>query len=232
MAKAQAPRLRRFAPRTTYSVEKVLERVDKADNGCWLWNGPINKDGHPVARCRREIAHLEFVHRYMYEMHIAPLGKYVQVRHTCGDQLCINPAHLDTVDSLTAFMACVSKQDNGCWLWTGLMSRQGYGFASLNGKRIGAHRAAYMLLVGPIPTGLDLDHLCRHRACVNPDHLEAVTHRINILRGEGLAAKNALKTHCKRGHEFTPDNILRDKQRTHVRRCKICVYAYQRAARA
>lgn len=107
------------------------------------------------------------------------------------------------------FWSRVRKTD-GCWLWTGTFGSAGYGMLSRGGGRgarsVGAHRAAYELMVGPIPAGLQIDHLCRVRACVNPAHLELVTVRENVLRGEGITARNKRATHCKRGHEFTPEN--------------------------
>lgn len=107
-----------------------------------------------------------------------------------------------------------------CWLWTAGLQK-GYGmFAS---HVIGAHVWAYTTLVGPIPKGLELDHLCYVRACVNPAHLEPVTKRENILRGESFAAKHARKTHCKNGHPFAGENlIIKD-----CRRCLTCLRQYQ-----
>lgn len=98
----------------------------------------------------------------------------------------------------------------------------GYGtFPSLK-RAIGtvyAHRAAYIRWKGEIEPGLVIDHICRERRCVNPDHLEAVTNRLNILRGVGATAINARKTHCKRGHEFTPENTWVYQG---MRRCREC----------
>ncbi|MDP9224875.1 MAG: HNH endonuclease [Actinomycetota bacterium] len=83
-----------------------------------------------------------------------------------------------------------------------------------------AHRVAYELLVGPIPEGLTLDHLCRNTSCVNPQHLEPVTVRENVLRGMGWGAKNKRKTHCHRGHPFDAKNTLRIPGGT--RKCRTC----------
>ena len=111
-----------------------------------------------------------------------------------------------------------------CWLWTGRIDRGGYGRYGENGG--GAHRTSYEWFVGPIPDGLHIDHLCRVRRCVNPDHLEPVTCRENLMRGEGIAVKNARKTHCKYGHPFTPESTY--NERGH-RMCRECTRAYHQA---
>jgi hypothetical protein len=111
---------------------------------------------------------------------------------------------------------------NGCWEWTAFLLRGGYGqfvFRDGSTKLIRSHRFAYELLVGPIPDGLVLDHLGRNRACVNPDHLEPVTNAENIARGS-----RATQTHCKRGHELSPENLLAT---TKYRRCRICNALHQ-----
>ena len=95
-----------------------------------------------------------------------------------------------------------------CWQWQGKLSDNGYGILWIKPKPAGptkAHRFAYELLVGPIPKGLEPDHRCRNRRCVNPDHLELVTHQVNLRRGEGgqiAAATQRKKTHCPQGHPY------------------------------
>ena len=107
----------------------------------------------------------------------------------------------------------------GCWNWTGQRGN-GYGYASFRRHPYLVHRITYQLLVGPIPEGLTIDHLCRNRACCNPDHLEPVTRGENVLRGEGISAENARKTHCKHGHAFTEENT-RITPQGH-RECRAC----------
>jgi hypothetical protein len=107
------------------------------------------------------------------------------------------------------FWAKVVVADTGCWLWTAGKFRKGYGcfrVGGRTGKTWGAHAYAYAMLVGPVPDGLVLDHLCRTRLCVNPDHLEPVTHRVNILRGDGPPARNARRVGCMRGHPYSHHN--------------------------
>jgi len=114
------------------------------------------------------------------------------------------------------FWRYVEKSD-GCWLWTGFISPTGY--AKFGTPSLYAHRVAYEMEVGPIAEGFDLDHLCRVRHCVNPAHLEPVTHRENVLRGEGLAAKQARKTHCPKGHEYSEANTRLYAGRRYCREC-------------
>lgn len=117
-----------------------------------------------------------------------------------------------------------------CWLWKGKALCHGYGQITSNYRHLMAYRVAYELLVGPIPPGLEIDHLCRVPLCVNPAHLEPVTRRENILRGLNPAAVNARKTHCIRGHEFNSENtrIRLDGKRT----CRECERTGKRARRA
>lgn len=109
--------------------------------------------------------------------------------------------------------------ESGCWLWTAGINKWGYSKFKVDGRTRAGHRWSYEEFVGPIPEGLQIDHLCRVRRCVNPEHLEAVTCRENILRGETFQAENAAKTHCPKGHPYEDGNILWYKG---TRSCRIC----------
>lgn len=114
-----------------------------------------------------------------------------------------------------------------CWLWTGSSKSDGYGnIGGGHGKNISAHRASYELARGPIPAGLEIDHLCRNRLCVNPAHLEAVTKRVNGLRGFSPAAQNKRKTHCPKGHEYT---IFKPQASGEHRQCGTCRLEFYKA---
>lgn len=117
-----------------------------------------------------------------------------------------------------------------CLIWAACRSSAGYAKFNAQGNRVEyGHRLAYEALIGPIPEGLVVDHLCRNRACVNPDHLEPVGRGENVMRGETLTAANHIKTHCPQGHEYTPENT-RVSKNGH-RRCLTCDRARDRARR-
>lgn len=115
-----------------------------------------------------------------------------------------------------------------CWEWAGQRDRRGYGRFDFRSEHAQAHRLVYELFVGPVPHGLVLDHLCRNPPCVNPDHLEPVDNRENILRGTAPTALNAVKTECKWGHPLEGDNLL---LRPDGRECRTCARANGRASR-
>lgn len=112
--------------------------------------------------------------------------------------------------------------DDGCWEWTGHIEPDGYGLVRREGKNLRAHRFVFMMFKGEISQGLQLDHLCRNRRCVNPSHLEPVTHRENQMRGETIIAANASKTHCPRGHELIEGNLVVTALKKGMRTCKRC----------
>jgi hypothetical protein len=120
-----------------------------------------------------------------------------------------------------------ANKAEGCWLWSGSLNDDGYGIL----RRLSAHRYAYELLVGPIPDGMEIDHVCSVRKCVNPAHMEAVTHTENIRRSwvrgncenrrNTLAEMHKSKTHCPHGHALSGENLVFDTQ-SGARRCRIC----------
>lgn len=121
--------------------------------------------------------------------------------------------------------------ESGCWLGRVNRGNQGYVRIWQRGKQVYLHKLLYEINVGPLPDGAtDLDHLCRTTACVNPDHLDPVTHRENLLRGNGACARKARQTHCKRGHELSGDNV-RTKGRF-GRECRACVKIHAATSRA
>ncbi|WP_406321032.1 HNH endonuclease signature motif containing protein [Streptomyces sp. NBC_00519] len=125
------------------------------------------------------------------------------------------------------FLAKVADGNGGCWDWTGHIKPNGYGQVTIGGRKLNAHRFAYETLRAPIPDGLVIDHLCRNRRCVNPDHLEPVTHQTNVLRGIGPTARNAKATHCVRGHDFNAANTY--IRPNGARQCRACHAAHSRA---
>lgn len=112
------------------------------------------------------------------------------------------------------------RKTSACWFWLAPL-HNGYGKFWTGERNEMAHRFAYELLVGPIPDGLTIDHLCRNRSCVNPDHLEPVTTGVNVMRGIGFAPVNALKTHCPQGHAYDLFNTRRSGKKQ-TRFCRTC----------
>ena len=121
----------------------------------------------------------------------------------------------------------------GCWNWKAAKTTAGYGELRVGNKTTYAHRLSYELAKGKIPKGLELDHLCRNPACVNPDHLEAVTRRQNQLRGFSATGINSRKTRCPRGHLLAGDNLVPRVWAEGHRECLICSRekAYERFLR-
>lgn len=116
----------------------------------------------------------------------------------------------------------VTKPELGpCWLWTATCNQDGYGRFRNNGVLCSAHRVSYEWEYGGIPEGKELDHKCSVRNCVRPSHLRPMTHKKNVLIGKSFSAANAKKTHCPKGHEYTPENIYRFPK-TGGRKCRIC----------
>jgi len=142
-----------------------------------------------------------------------------------------SPAYLEPPIWQMRFEQKISPEPNsGCWIWAGASNRLGYGRFNINQKIEYAHRLSWQLHKGEIPTDKQIDHLCRVRLCVNPDHMEVVSHRTNSLRGMGVGGINSRKTHCKNGHELSGANLkltLGDMYRCQHRRCVQCAKAYE-----
>ncbi len=120
----------------------------------------------------------------------------------------------------------IEIDESGCWLWTGCLTDGGYGRIRVDGVELKVHRLSYELFIGPIPEGLDIDHLCRVRRCANPEHLEPVTRSVNLQRG---VWPNSAKTHCPQGHPYTEANTYVWRRR---RACRTCSAEHLRNHRA
>lgn len=150
---------------------------------------------------------------------------------------------IDRTPSILASFADKVLIGDGCWEWVGgCAGRDGYGRMSVGGRMFLSHRVMYELLVGPIPEGLQLDHLCHsqdptcpgglciHRRCVRPDHLEPVTARENQMRSGSVSGRNARATHCPSGHPYSPENTYINPA-SNGRCCRVCRKAHSRAHR-
>lgn len=134
-------------------------------------------------------------------------------------------------------LAKVAVDPDGCWIFGGCLSGNGYGNLRDGAQMVSAHRASYEIFVGPIPPGLVIDHLCRVRACVNPAHLEPVTSQANVRRSpETVATIWGDRIHCAHGHEFTPENTRHvprhDNPDKTFRQCRTCRRIYAAALNA
>ncbi len=123
------------------------------------------------------------------------------------------------IDPRERFMKFVRRSRSGCWVWKGARSGD-YGMFHLNGAMTPAHRASHRLFKGKVPEKHVVDHLCNNKACVNPEHLEAVTQRVNAMRAGG-GRHNREKTHCPSGHPYSGANLYIDTKG--ARRCRACL---------
>ncbi|MGW4406574.1 hypothetical protein ACWEJ6_21270 [Nonomuraea sp. NPDC004702] len=142
---------------------------------------------------------------------------------TKDDRRDLRRWHIDASREADRFMSKIRVTDGGCWEWTRGRQLAGYGYFNMGGRSLLAHRASLMLWAPDMEiNGLQVDHLCRNKPCVNPWHLEPVT-QVENLRRQGEAI-----THCPRGHEYTPENTYRSPKQPRCRRCVTCARERQR----
>lgn len=156
-------------------------------------------------------------------------GKYCSVG--CRD-LARRQRTRDTI--LDCALSKIDKLPDGCWRWTGYIdTKTGCGrMYGGNYQTVNVHTVMYTQIVGPVPEGLELDHLCRHRWCVNPDHLEAVTHAVNLARGHAPTSLLHQSGKCKNGHTISPENTCFRKGTNDVVYCKVCRREQRAASQA
>lgn len=169
-------------------------------------------DGCVKPRSARGWCHMHYMR---WQRHGTPLAVFT-------------PARGESIE--TRLVTNIEIADSGCWLWIGTLASHGYGRLYVEGKDTYAHRTMYEVFVEPIGQGLTIDHLCRVRRCVNPDHLEPVTVGVNVLRGNSVSGINLRKTHCVHGHKFDDANTY--MRPNGDRNCRECRRRYNRSLRA
>jgi hypothetical protein len=170
--------------RKTPDETRFWAKVQKTDT-CWLWTaskingfGQFRANGHGLAV------------QFSWELHFGPLPVAMRIKQTCGNRACVNPAHL-TTGAEGRFWIKVDKDGpihprfGQCWMWTGAVkgNTKGYGYGEFmddDGRFVSVHRYSYALEYGPINPDLEVDHICRNRLCVRPEHLRASTHKQNM----------------------------------------------------
>lgn len=213
-------------PINTKNLQKIFSAITvKQDSGCWEWVCAKTRTGRGYLRLDGR-THLAYI--VLLRWFGGGFRNRSDTDQWCDNLSCVNPTHWLS-PKLTLFRRFFGHilptphptLPTPCWQWTGTFNKStGYGILSQSGQTQYCHQISYREFVKEIPDGLEIDHLCRNRACCSPIHLEAVPPAINNLRGEGNAAKNARKTHCKTGHLLSGDNLFIDNQGH--RQCRAC----------
>jgi len=241
MSSRPGPKQKTLAERFWPKVER------SGPDQCWLWLGAKSWNGYGrIKREGDRKAPQMGAHQAAYLLtHGAVPAGYV-VHHECGQRACVNPSHLRAVPQAENIQMMVlrgpSREPNlyepgrppptpderfwskverrgadECWPWLGAKKATGHGVFRFNGKTVRAYRYSYELLVGPIPHGLQIDHLCENPPCVNPAHLEPVTHHVNLERA---GVYGVHRESCKWGHPYTVENTYVDPHG--MRFCRAC----------
>lgn len=241
-------------PEKPTDADRFFEKVRFTED-CWLWVGAVSTPyGHGNFRWDGKVVR---AHRWIWEFTNSQIPPGFSIDHLCRIPNCVNPDHLEpvppkintqrgrtvqkhlpptprpiprtTTDPVTRFLDSILVTEDDCW-FTNRGTSQSYGHIQFKmwGKAAMAHRISYELFVEEIPDGMVLDHLCRTPACVNPEHLEPVTRGENTKRGRGVTEQLA-KTHCPKGHEYSPENTQVVRNHRVCRACKREKIAEKRA---
>lgn len=142
----------------------------------------------------------------MFDKHVPYSNKYGDLKERLKTYVRFPPSGLTKKETL--LFHAVRNRKTGCWDWLGDMNQKGYGRLFYNGKKHSAHRVSFEMFNGPISEDLEIDHVCENRKCVNPAHLQQITHRQNIRNGRLMKSRRIPKTHCPQGHPYQGDNVL------------------------
>lgn len=189
------------------------------ETGCWEWTAQYWHGSGVFTLHRKKV---RLAHVFAYETYGGMLKEGHKIIHTCNNSRCVNPEHLEQVSTKDLIMRRFQSSYEinsvtGCWEWLNYLGSDGYGQFSDKYKTLVAHRFSYERLVGPIPEGLTLDHLCKNKKCVNPEHLEPVTRYVNTIRGKGSSS-----LYCSKGHPMFGEYLWFNKH-DNRRRCLECI---------
>jgi len=221
---------------------------------CWEWVGSLNSNGYGQFSFLNKTYKS---HRMSYMLYKGYIPNDKVIDHLCGNRLCCNPEHLEATTikennirgnggssnfgsnrlkgkRLSIIDRFYSKLSGNpvtqCWEFNGNPDADGYGYIRYRNFTYRIHRFSYLLFQGEIPKNHVVDHLCKNRKCCNPEHLEAVSHKENMVRGDtGRNNHQTLKTHCPKGHEYTDSNTYINPKGS--RECRICKSINRKADR-